>query len=224
MKTFLIAITALTIFSIPSLGSAATGRPGPYFTVFLGASFAKDQTMSGYDSFNNVSYNDQLKFDTGIYTGGTGGYDFGFMRLEGELSYRYANIDSVTFSNGNRFTPDNDSYIGVFATMFNVFFDLHNSSPLTPYVGGGIGFASIYLNDTYGNGQNGYGQLYADSNDTVFAYQFGTGVDIALNNRYSLDLGYRYFRTDKAHFDSYLGSSELEFESHNAMAAFKMKF
>jgi len=224
MKTFFIAIFTLLIFSIPSLSSAAGGRPGAYFSAFLGGSFASDTTASGFDFFTGNSFSDEVTFDPGLYTGGTGGYDFGFMRLEGELSYRYNNIDTVNFSNGDRFNADDDSYIGVFATMFNVFFDLHNSSPVTPYVGGGIGFASVYLNDTFGVGSQGFGQLYAESDDTVFASQIGAGVDIALNNRYSLDIGYRYFITDTAHLDSFIGTNELEFESHNAMVGFKVKF
>jgi opacity protein-like surface antigen len=223
MKSYLIAIVTLVIFSIPSLGAAATGRPGPYFSAFLGGSFARDVTVSGFDYFNGIPFSDEVSYDSGIYTGGTGGYDFGFMRLEGELAYRYNDIDTITFSNGSRFNSD-EGYIGVFATMFNVFFDLHNSSPVTPYLGGGIGFASLYLSDTYGFGPNGYGQLYADSDDTVFASQVGAGVDIALNNRYSLDIGYRYFITEEANLDSFISTNKLKFESHNAMVGFKMKF
>jgi opacity protein-like surface antigen len=224
MKTYLAAIATLVFLSIPSLSAAATGRPGPYFSIFLGPSFANDVTLtSSYYPYGN-SYSDQVSFDTGIYTGGTGGYDFGFMRLEGELSYRYADIDSIRQANGISFIGV-DGNIGVFSTMFNVFFDLHNSSPVTPYLGGGIGFAGIYLSDTFGGDIYGNGGLlYGTSDDTVFASQIGAGVDIALNNRYSLDVGYRYFITEKAHFNSYIGTSGFQYESHNAMVGFKMKF
>jgi opacity protein-like surface antigen len=223
MKTCLVAIATLVLFSIPAIGSAAPARPGPYFSVFLGGSFAKDVTVSGYDYFSNIPYNDKVSFDSGIYTGGTGGYDFGFMRLEGEMSYRYANIDSITFSSGEKFN-NTDGDVGVFATMLNVYFDVHNSTPVTPYLGGGAGFASLYIGDTYGCGTQGCGQLYGYSTETVFAAQVGAGVDIALNNSYSLDLGYRYFITEKAHLNSYIGSNEFEFESHNVLVGFKMKF
>ncbi|MBL0225385.1 MAG: porin family protein [Geobacteraceae bacterium] len=221
MKAYLMALATLTIFSIPSLGEAATSRPGPYFSAFLGGSFARNATVSVFDGIS--SFSDEVSYDSGIYTGGTGGYDFGFMRLEGELSYRYADLDTVAWTNGDLISID-EGNIGVFATMFNVFFDLQNSSPVTPYLGGGIGFAGIYLSDTFGRGQFGYGQIYGESDDTVFAYQAGAGLDIALNNRYSLDIGYRYFGTDKADLDSYLGTNELKFESHNVLVGFKMKF
>ena len=63
------------------------------------------------------------------------------------------------------------------------------------------------------------------SSDTVAAYQVGAGFDMAINSRYSLDLGYRYFITERAKLDSdFSTTSELRFESHNATVGFKMKF
>jgi opacity protein-like surface antigen len=221
MRTYLIALVTLVFFTIPSLSAAATGRPGPYFSGFLGASFARETTVSGFDG--SSPFSDQVTFDPGIYVGGTGGYDFGFLRLEGELSYRNAKIDTVT-ENGVPFR-NVDGDLGVFATMFNVFFDLHNSSPVTPYLGGGIGFANLHMNDTTGRNSSGNRiPLYDDSNDTVFAYQVGAGMDIAINSRYSLDVGYRYFITEKARLDGDSITSNLRFESHNAMVGFKVKF
>lgn len=227
MKTYFVAIATLFIFSIPSLSSAADYRPGPYFSAFLGASFARDTTVDSINSTGNT-FSDQVTFDPGIYVGGTGGYDFGFVRLEGELSYRGANIDTVTQIGP---IPEHfrnvDGDLGVFAAMGNVFLNMHNPSRVTPYLGGGIGFATLHLSatDGYSPTQGRYVPLYNDSNDTVFAYQVGAGMDIALNSRYSLDIGYRYFATEKAKFDSdYATTSEFRFESHNAMVGFKFKF
>lgn len=226
MKTALATIATLVIFSIPSLSAAAEMRPGPYFSGFLGASFAKDATVSGtdYSFIPSATFDDRVSFDTGIYTGGTIGYDFGFVRLEAELGYRYAGIDTVTDSAGNRYRSV-DGNVGVFAPMFNVFFDMQNASRVTPYFGGGIGFANLYMSETTGYNTSGnFGILYDDSNDTVFAYQAGGGVDIALNNRFSLDVGYRYFITDKARLEGDFITSDLKFESHNGLVGFKFKF
>jgi outer membrane autotransporter protein len=222
MKTYLTVVFTLLIFTIPSLSLAAAGRPGPYVSGFLGTSFARNQTVSGFDSAN-APFDDRVTFDPGVYVGGTGGYDFGFLRLEGELSYRHANLDTVTDSTGSRFR-NVDGNLGAFATMFNAFFDMHNASRVTPYVGGGIGFATLHLSDTNGVDNTGKLRLYDDSSDTVFAYQVGAGIDIALNRRYSLDVGYRYFITDKANLDGDFISSNMRLESHNAMVGFKVKF
>jgi opacity protein-like surface antigen len=221
MKSYLIIIAILATLAIPSLGAAAEGKPGPYVSAFLGTSFTQNTTVSGFD--RGAAYNDQATFNPGIYVGGTGGYDFGFVRLEAELSYRNGQFDTITFSNGTRFNNVNGD-LDVYATMFNAFFDVHNSSPVTPYVGGGIGFATLYLSDTFVNGPSGFGRLYNDSCDTVFASQVGAGVDIALNKRYSLDVGYRYFITERANLGSNTISSNLKFESHNASVGFKAKF
>jgi opacity protein-like surface antigen len=224
MRRYLIAIITLAIFTVPSLSTAAADRPGPYFSGFLGASFAQDTTVTFFD-FPAAPSDDKVTFDPGVYLGGTGGYDFGFLRLEGELSYRNAALDTVTFSNGERF-QNVDGDLGVFATMFNVFFDLHNPSRVTPYLGGGLGFATLLLSDTHGFGNTqGFQRLYDESDDTVFAYQIGAGVDLAINNRFSLDIGYRYFRTEKAELETDFNTiNELRFESHNAMVGFKVKF
>jgi len=226
MKAYLIAITTLVIFSIPSLSAAETARPGPYVSAFIGASMLNDTTATNYDYFIGDAFRENVEFDTGVYTGLTGGYDFGFVRLEGELSYRYNEIDTVTdvLSGSRVMLPDSD--IGAFATMFNVFFDLHNSTPVTPYLGGGIGFAVLQLSNDYWGGGPYYYSSDDYSDDTVFAYQFGGGVDIALNRNMSLDVGYRYFKTDDAQIDSdyYPITSNFEYESHNVMVGFKYKF
>jgi opacity protein-like surface antigen len=223
MKTFLVAAATLIVFAIPSICAAADGRPGFYFSGFLGSSFARDTTVNGYDAGNNP-YSDKVSFDPGIYAGGTGGYDFGFLRLEGELSYRHANIDTIN-AVGYRLRSV-DGNVGAFATMFNVFFDMHNTSRVTPYIGGGIGFATLHISDTwaYDTLSSSDVLMYEADDDTVFAAQAGGGLDVALNNRLSLDLGYRYFITDKAKFDAHRITSGFRLESHNAMVGFKVKF
>jgi opacity protein-like surface antigen len=221
MKKYLIATAALVLFSIPSLGAAAADRPGPYFTGFLGANFATDTTITYY---GNTIANDDVTFDPGVYVGGTGGYDFGFLRLEGELSYRHADLDTV-FADGRRYR-NVDGDLGAFTGMFNAFFDLQNPSRVTPYLGGGIGFASLFLSDTDGRDTSGIKPLYSESDDTVFAYQLGAGMDIAINSRYSMDIGYRYLKTEKAELESDFNftTNELRYESHSAMVGFKFKF
>ena len=113
--------------------------------------------------------------------------------------------------------------------MFNPFFDFHNNSPVTPYIGGGIGFAALHIDDTFGTDtRGGFSErlfLYAEDDDTVFAYQAGAGIEIALSRTLSLDFGYRYFGTSTADFDSdFAIETEMKFESHNAMAGMRVKF
>ena len=228
MKRAIAIIAVLTALAIPAICPAASARPGAYVSGFLGINVNPDTDVSSTDFVTNSDFNDRVEFDPNINIGGTAGYDFGIVRLEGELSYKNAGIKSITSQSGNRFR-NVDGNIGALAMMFNGFFDLHNNSPLTPYLGGGIGFASLHLSDTTGiDTSGGTAQritLYGAADDTVFAYQVGTGVEIALNRQFSLDLGYRYFVTNRATFDSDLAiATSMKFESHNAALGFRFKY
>lgn len=224
MKTFITGLMVIAIFSTVTNALAAPGQTGPYVSAFLGTSVARDSTVSGYDSFFATSFNDRASFDPGVYAGGTGGYNFGFMRVEGELAYRHARFDTITASSGSSYRSV-DGDLGAFSTMFNVFFNVQNSSRVTPYLGGGVGFATLHLSETTGINNSGNRiVLFDSSDDTVFAAQVGGGFDISINRRFSLDLGYRYFITDKAKLNGDFTASDLRLESHNALAGFKFKF
>lgn len=210
MKKILLAVLAMFTLAIPAISEAAPDRPGPYISGFLGVTVPSDADTTGF-------FNDTIRYDPGINVGGTMGMDFGVVRVEGEISYKEGNIDSVTDNDtGQRFTGI-DGGVDATAFMGNFFVDLHGPGPITPYFGGGVGFAALNLNDTFD--QTGL-LLYAEDDEVVFAYQAGAGLEIALNRQMSLDLAYRYFRTSEASF----ADIDLEFESHNATAGFRFKF
>lgn len=224
MKLITTIIAAACILASVSTGNAQPGRPGPYVSGFLGVTMPKDSVILTED----VGVIDEtVNFDAGINTGATGGYDFGIIRLEGELSYKHNEMSGIKNNNIASDSYRNiDGKVGVLATMFNVFLDLSNDTPVTPYFGGGIGAATIYLSDSYAS-INGAPRtlVYSESDDTVFAYQLGVGAEIALRPRYSLDIGYRYFATDKASFNNGLFlSNGLKMESHNVAVGFRFKF
>lgn len=230
MKMKLIILPILVTLLMPAICAADPPRTGAYLSGFIGATIPKDTTVTSevyspaFDSFT-----DKVEFDPGVNMGITGGYDYGFFRMEGELSHKNAEIDRITDQTDNYSFRSVDGNLGVTALMFNSFFDLHTDSPVTPYLGGGIGFATLNISDTFGTDTRGAttarSLLYEDDADTVFAYQVGGGVEIALNQRLSLDLSYRYFGTSKAKFDdSWDMSSRLKFESHNAAVGFRVKF
>lgn len=229
MKITIFTFVVMLGLAVPALSGATDLKQGAYVSGFIGGSSLKDADLetSGYDWQSEQYYEskDKVKFDTGISVGGTGGYDFGIIRLEGELSYKYNEVDSINGRDQEHYYLTEE--VGTFAFMANVFFDLHNDSPITPYIGGGIGVATIYN----GNDRNDYydDDDYDDEEyDSVFAYQVGGGLEIALNKRLSLDVGYRYFVTDTAKFniDSYYISqtSKIKLESHNVAVGLRFKF
>ncbi|HEY6872066.1 MAG TPA: outer membrane beta-barrel protein [Geobacteraceae bacterium] len=232
MKRSLIVVAAVAALAVPALSPAAPIRPGPYVSGFVGVSGASNTDATTTDFVGGGTFNERVKFDPSINVGGTGGFDFGVVRLEGELSYKRGEISSITSQNVATGTTsqivDVDGSLGVLAMMVNTFIDLHNYSPITPYIGGGIGFAALHLTDTFGTNISGTtpsrGLVYERDDDTVFAYQLGGGLEVALNRRLSLDLGYRYFATSKAHFDNNLITTNMKFESHNGAVGIRVKF
>ena len=227
MKRALTTLALLIAIAAPSASQAMPMRPGPYFSGFLGVTVPRDTTNAATTDFSSgQTFNERIGFDPGVYIGGAGGFDFGFLRLEGEISYKEADMKSITDNTGANQYHDIDGNLGALAFMANAFFDIHNYSPVTPYFGGGIGFATLHMTDTFATTASNQRQLmYPRDDSTVFAYQAGGGLDIALTPRYSLDLGYRYFDTDWASFSRHqLTTSRVRFESHNAMVGFRMKF
>ena len=220
--------TLIGVAALPSVSFAAPARPGAYMSIFLGATAPQDTTVT-ISEFNPVTTKDaRVQFDPGFNVGGTAGYDFGFFRLEGEMSYKQGEINRVSdqaFATNYR---NVDGHLGAFALMMNGFFDLHNASPITPYLGGGVGYSALHLSDTRGVDANTgvlNTHIFRDDDANVFAYQVGAGVEVALNRRLSLDLGYRYFGTSRASFDKdWPNSTDLKLESHNAQVGLRLKF
>jgi opacity protein-like surface antigen len=228
MKKRMIVVLALAILAVPAISSAMPPRPGPYVAGFFGVAFpvTTDVTSTQYGP-GIKTFNDRVEYDPSINIGGSGGFDFGFLRIEGELAYKNGEMSSITEQISNVKYADVDGRVGVSSIMCNAFLDLRNPSPVTPYIGGGIGFATLSLNDTYGtNSSTGYRtRLYEADDISVFAYQVGAGLEIALTNMLSVDLGYRYFGTAKAKFNKNTSTAtELKFESHNVSVGFRVKF
>jgi opacity protein-like surface antigen len=205
MKLFAAAcIVVLTA----TAASAVEGRP--YVGISAGLFMPTDSSATdNYGSSADIEYN------TGYSISGTGGYAFSNgLRLEGELTYKQADMDKFKIYG---FSSSINSDISALGFMANAYYDFKNTSPFTPYVGGGIGFATLYVSQAINN----YGDLlWFDEDDTVFAYQLGAGVAFDVNKNMAIDLGYRYFGTSDPHFNTY----EADFGSHNVSLGFRYKF
>lgn len=224
----LIVFIAVVTLAIPTIGLATPPRPGPYISGFFGATFpvSMDVTATEYDH-GARTFNDSVEFDPNLNIGGSGGFDFGFVRIEGELAYKHGEMSSINDQTSQVKYANVDGRIGVYSMMVNAFFDLRNPSPVTPYIGGGIGLATLSLDDTYATNQSTGNRvrLYDSGSEPVFAYQVGAGLEIALNYMLSLDLGYRYFGTTKANFNnSPHVTTEMEFRSHNVSVGLRLKW
>lgn len=109
---------------------------------------------------------------------------FQYAKTRTELEYRRFDLDAdeVALTGGAAPSTATDAGdVTAQAIMTNVYFDLVNSSRLTPYFGVGVGGARV---------ENEFGQR-----DAAFAYQGRAGVELELSRSLSLGVEFSYFRT-----------------------------
>lgn len=219
MKKILVLLI-IAVLTIPAVTSAAPYRQGPYLSGFIGVTVPADTDSTGFN------LNDRIEFDPGLNIGGAFGFDFGVVRLEAELSYKQAEISSVNDKLTGESYRSIDGDVEATALMGNIFIDFDNPGPITPYLGGGVGFATLHQSDVFGTSSSTGSRvvLYDSDDDAVLAYQAGAGIEIALNRQLSLDLAYRYFHTTRATFANSTFDNEFEFESHNATVGLRLKY
>lgn len=183
-------------------------RPGGYvglsgLVVVLQDSSLEDPTVPTVSA--------ELSTDTGFGIAGFAGYRFGNgFRGEIELAFRQNDLDQITL---------NDPFgvlIGIpvagsapvsgdlssLAVMVNGYYDIATSSALVPYLGLGIGLASVTLDSS---------DLLVDDSDTVFAFQARAGLSLAVTPTFALFGGYTFFVTT----DPTIAGTDLEYRSHN---------
>lgn len=95
------------------------------------------------------------------------------------------------------------------AFMANLDYDFDTGSRWVPYVGGGLGVATISIDTEDENGDS-----FADDSDTVFAYQVGAGLgyEFPLEEARSItvSLDWRYFGTQTPTFKGDLTGAEFD--------------
>ena len=184
----LVAITA--IFAATSGASAQSF----YFGVQGGLNFTHD------GEFDNSGFD--IGFDTGYAIGAFFGYDMGNQfRLEGELTYRANDMDNLA---GVPIVGEMKST----AFMANAYYDFATGGSWTPYVGGGLGAASVNFVSA------------VDVSETVLAYQFIGGVGYNITPSIVLAFDYRYFGVDTPSFG---GAVPFEQEYSNSTLMFGVR-
>ena len=148
-----------------------------------------------------------INFDIGYDLSGALGYHWGLFRVEGEMTYAESDIDEVEVL-GIEVNGSGD--VNSLGFMANVFKDFEISDVWQVNLGGGIGYAIVSINDA-----SVVGIPLADDEDSVFAYQLGTGIDYQMSPATTLSLDYRYFATLDPEFNAVDGSPfEAEYDSH----------
>lgn len=212
------------------MGAGVGARAGDswYVAVGAGAAFLSESSSTASDAFgNSVSFD--TDFDTGFGVTGAIGHSWGAFRLEGEVSYRENDLDTIeltnvtlagigSFNNVGSFAADGD--VSALGFMANGWYDFDTGSPWKPFVGGGLGVARVSVNDAAI-----LGITFADDDDWVFAYQLGAGIGYEVNPTTVVSLGYRFFGTADPDF-TFIGGLpfDAEYHSHNVEIGVRFSF
>ncbi len=155
-----------------------------------------------------------------------GGYDFGMVRVEGEIGYKRANIDDIAIASalGGTAGLDTEGRVRVWSAMAKALLDFGDDDGLSGFVGGGVGLANVrYKLDVNEVSLNGQGIGGTDS-DRSFAWQAIAGIRTALSPNIDLGLKYRYFNVRKLDFDGGVSDLEGRFRSHSLLASLIFNF
>ena len=203
MKTlFFAALAALA----PFVANAAD--KGFYLGAGIGANWTRDTDITGAGT--NVS----ADFDTGWVGALSMGWAYGNgLRSEVEFGYRHNDLDSLSGAVAG--SGDASSWRG----LINAYYDFKTETPLTPYLGVGIGAARVSLE------ANPFGASRLDDSDTAFAYQGIAGVGYRLNDSAQVFADYRYFATTSLDFATAAGTSvDADYGNHTLMLGMRFTF
>ncbi|MEM6912393.1 MAG: outer membrane beta-barrel protein [Pseudomonadota bacterium] len=147
--------------SATALSAAHAGDT--YIQLHAGVFQQTADTVEAQDDVFNVSVDFDAEADPGFALGGAiGRYIFPAVAVEGEITYRNANIDTIS---GGGFETSVDDNLETVALMLNGV--VRPSFPLLPqpYVGVGVGYVTSNIEDEDGDNVGG-----------EFAYQVKAGV------------------------------------------------
>ncbi len=213
----LVTALLLTWISLP-----ASAQDGLYVELAPGISIFADSDVSGGGGL--AGFSAVAEFDTGFVIGGSVGYRFlDSFRGEVNLSYRQADVDQVTIAGALMLEGTGD--ISLLALMANVYYDLDLESPVTPYLGVGIGLGFIDV-DT---GVTPLSVLVVNDSATEFAWNIMVGASYGVTDNIDLSLGYRYLGTTDPELDATLvgfgsGTLDAEIAVHEILFGFRYNF
>ncbi len=208
-----LALAAMGLSAVAYAPAGFAAPEGPFVGIMGGANFTGDQDVSG----TGVGINRSVDTDTGYAVIPSIGYRFGNgLRSEIELGYRKNDVDGVSGSTSG------SGEIKARSAMLNLLYDVNMNGRVSPYIGGGIGYAKVRYDGVQPVGIPGIG---VNDSDRVFAYQGIAGLSYAVSNAVELAAEYRYFATQDPDMRTSGGTSvETEYKSHAALVGLRYNF
>ena len=231
MKKLFAALCLLAAFSLPGTSHAEVN--GVYVTPKFLMSIMSTGSVSSdfsYGRFGSV-FDTSTSYSQFTLGGGLAlGYDFypkSQLPLRAELEVLFRGnqkhsfgLDATDFGRAvfgatGFADPDGFELKGTWntTTLFaNFYYDFHNSSDFTPYIGAGAGLAFNYAG--YTASYRGQNLGSADKHSTTFAWNVGAGCSYAFTENFALDVAYRYVSTGASTVDGDVRGLHYEIDSN----------
>jgi opacity protein-like surface antigen len=213
-----LASTALATPAVARDHSVYVGLEG-------GVMWVEDSPFNVTDNLTNPQYT--IDHKSGYDVDAIAGYDFGAVRVEAELGYKHAGIDSL---NSVTTVYPASGHASALSLMGNVLFDFGDENGLSGYAGAGVGIArASYAFSTPGLAvPYNSPQSFSDS-DSKLAYQAILGVRYAVTPNIDLGLKYRFFNVSRLHLNGVFNTTpivvpETRFRSHSLLASVNYNF
>jgi opacity protein-like surface antigen len=216
---------------------------GIYIKGYIGQANPEVSGMANevYDATGIFTVRDHEIKSSPLYGIGVGWKHSHWLRFDGTIEYRgdalFLGSDTSTFPGTNEYTADVKTWLG----LVNAYIDMGNWCGFTPFIGAGVGFASITVSGLRDDGvvdDPNFGAVPsiaygANKTTTNFAYAFYAGTSYDVTPQVTLDLSYRWAHLGDAAsgrvttFDNgftYAGQKITDITSNDVMLGFRYKW
>jgi opacity protein-like surface antigen len=224
MKTKLTLLASTTLAMLAATAPAQAGSSW-YVSLAGGANWMTDESFFASNGTDTLTFTPDS--DAGWLISGAVGFSLEGvvkgLRAEAEVAYRQHQVDGVWAStdggesDGGALDYDHSTL----SVMANVWYDFAVAD-VSPYVGGGIGWADSDLDGRYVGGN-----VPAISvSDSGFAWQLGAGINFDIAPSMKLGVGYRYLEGPDVRIGApnVLNSVGGDVESQNHAAVVSLTF
>jgi outer membrane protein OmpA-like peptidoglycan-associated protein/opacity protein-like surface antigen len=209
------------------LATPAFARDGAWYVGGeFGAMIVEDVEVDIGATDNALILSHEYGYDGGLFVG----YDLGGFRLEAEVAYKKADLESfntllrlpgegVAFPSQRPFAGGNTSALSF---MINGMLDFGDDEGISGFVGGGVGMARVKFNN-----QRVFANTapFLDDSDSKLAWQVFAGVRQAVSDNIDVTVKYRFFNVDDIRMVAFNGNdSEARFRSHSLLGGITFNF
>lgn len=183
--------------------------------LYLRGDAGYSMTTAGNRSFGNTDQGESYVFGAGV------GYRFmPQFRTDLTLGYR-GDYGFDTRGGGLRAKADLDSFVG----LVSGYYDIVTIKGLTPYIGGGVGFAdNSYGTTRVTNAAGATVATLAGHSRFEFAWQATAGVSYAFTPNWVLDIGYHYVDMGTAQAGTAPAALRGDLQSHDVTVGVRYAF